>query len=329
MRFCFLLLSFFTAVACAADPADAFRDWSAFGRLDLEKLASGKVAKECNASMKFPRGLTAQAVYVVAAPPDAAVRLLIYSDPTKHAESETYQHRVFQDGADAQFATLSLDPKVASVRRLLAAMPTGVGLQLSAEEAGKLPRAGSRTAAESFWAGLLRERWSQLASRGNWGRVRGYETRRELLSLLAEESRIARHFSSLLAPVVSENLPSPPAASYWDVSGVNGTAAVALGVLYLRTEEARRQVLDVTYYSSGSYLTSLTLYELIPVTLGGRSHTLVWQGCLVSAPALAGGFGVKRKIASVMTLNELEQSVKLFQQDAAAARPNGRGELAQ
>jgi hypothetical protein len=189
-----------------------------------------------------------------------------------------------------------------------------------------LPKTAAREKAELFWTGVLRDRWSSAALRGDLGGADHYDTRGEIKSLLTEESGIAQHFEALLAPLTKAAAPLLPASYYWEVSNVNGLAACLLGAVYTRDADGRRQVLEVNYYVSTGYLTSVTLYELLPLTREGKPCTLVWQGSLVSAPGLAGAFGVKRKIASVLTLKDLERSIRLFQQDAVSAVNGKAGE---
>lgn len=320
MRFVLVSILWVISAGLQADEAaEALGSWSGFGKAELEKAVAGKAGVKCNSSMKFSRGLSAQAVYLVAAPLDVTSRVLLDSDPTKHAELETYQHHRFQSASDAAFEKLAFDTRIKAVRNLLAAMPKREDLQLAHSEVAKVPKSGAREDAELFWKGVLRERWSSAASHGDLGSAGQYNVGSEIKTLLAEESGVAHHFDAILTPLTKDPAPLAPAFYYWDVSSVNNLATCGLGAVFTRNGERRCQVADVTYYSSSGYMTSVTLYELLPLMRAGKPCTLVWQGCLVSAPGLAGGFGVKRKIASVMTVNDLEHSIRMFQQDAASA----------
>ena len=300
------------------EPPEAFRGWSSFEKIDLAKLARGKIATECNASMDFARGLSAQAAYVVAASPAAAVRVLVSPDPARNTDPDICRRRFFHSEAEAEFAKLVLDAKSKPVRALLEAMRARDGLHLSREEIMQLPAAAPVDEAQRFWAGVARRRWSQAAQHGDLGATDAFNIRNEIASLLKGEGRIARHFSALLAPLTQAGSFGSPAAYYWDVADVNHIATLELGAIFTRTADDREQVLDVAYYAGSGYLVSVTLYELAPVTIDGQPRTLVWQGCLVSAPALAGGFGVKRQIASHLMTGDLEESARAFQKDAAA-----------
>ncbi len=289
-------------------------------KFDVEKLARGKIAAECNGSMGFARGISAQAVFIVNAPSDAALRSLLTSDPTKRADEETYQRPVFHSEAEAGFARIKLDAKIPAVRRLLEAMRRREDLQLSREEIAQLPKGDGIDEAQRFWASVMTRRWLHWTQRGELRVTGAIDVRGEIASLLNEEPKVAQHFAALLAPFTQPGAPAVPAQHYWDISNVNRTAVFSLGTIYTRGSDDRVQVLDVSYYASSGYLASVTIYELVPVTIDGQPRTLVWEGCLVSAPALAGGFGVKKAVGSRLMLGDLEKSVRFFQQDAAALR---------
>ncbi len=314
------LLPVLAGMLDAAEPASPFHPWSAVEKFDVEKLARGKIATECNGSMDFARGIGAQAVFVVNAPPEIALRSLLTSDPTKRAEQETWQRPAFHGEQDAGFAKIRLDAKIPAVRQLLDAMRKRGDLHLSREEIAQLPKEGSIEEAQRFWANVMARRWTQWTQRGDLHATDSFDVRSEIASLLKEEPKVAKHFAALLAPFTQTGAPAAPAQHYWDLSNVNGTAAVSLGAIYTRAVDGREQVIDVSYYASSGYLASVTLYEMLPVMIGDQPRTLVWESCLVSAPALAGGFGVKKAIGSRLMVGDLEKSVRFFQQDAAALR---------
>lgn len=318
----FALSGLFTAVN-AADPGAAFRPWSAFDRIDLRALATGTAVTACNTGMKAPRGISAQAAFLVAVPVEKTMNTLLTADPTKRPELEVYENHFFRDETDAAFEKLKLDPSIAPVRRLLEAMSKRNALQLSPGEEARLPAART-SEARLFWISVLRERWKSVAERGDLGLVSGYRTRDEIRGLLAEEPAIAEHFRGLLAPFTARSVADQPARYYWDVANVNHVATIELGVVYTRSDEGREQLLDVAFYASSGFLASVTLYECVPLIMDGRSVSLVWQGCLVSATELAGGFGIKRKLASKFMLRDLEQSVHALQSDATSSASGDR-----
>ena len=135
-------------------------------------------------------------------------------------------------------------------------------------------------------------------------------------SLLGEEKRVAAHFGALLAPITAKAAPGTPKYHYWDLSTVDKKSAVQLGVVYAGGTAGQRQVLDITYFSSGGYLVAIALYEMLPVTVAGVEKTIVWQGSMVTATGLAGGLGIKRKIGSRMMLGDVEKWIRIFRSEA-------------
>ena len=243
---------------------------------------------------------------MVAATPEMALHSLLTSDPTKRPEQETYQRPLFHNEIEAGFAKIRLDAKLAPVRRLIEAMRKREGLLLSKEEMARLPKGDGVGEAQRFWAETMRQRWAQWTQRGELRATEELDVRAEIASLLKGEPKVAHHFAALLTPFTQTGVPAAPAVHYWEVSNVNHVATICLGAVYTRAAvDGRLQVLDVSYYASSGYLVSVTLYELVPVTLDGQPRTLVWEGCLVSASELAGGLGVKKAIGSRLMVGDL------------------------
>lgn len=309
----------FTPFASAADPAEGFRPWSAAEQPGLHDLGKGRIATATNAGMKLDRGLSVQAIYLIAAPIETATQALLAFDSSRHPELGTIQHHRFESEKDAAFDTLRLDPKVAACSSLIRATRDPKKMQMSRDEAARLPKNPATESARQFLISNLQQRWSRFFQAGDIGGVRTHDARGEIRALLGEESEIAAHFSALLAPFQEKSGAGKPVRSYWDLSEVDGVWAVGLGALYLHATERHRQILDLTYFSSGGYLVSMALYEFQPVTVNGRPATLVWQGALVSSTELAGGFGIKRQIGSRMMSGDVEKAIRAFRKDAEKA----------
>jgi hypothetical protein len=322
MRFspAFICLLCLTAVGQADEIEESLRTWGGLEKASLGDLAAGKIITECNASMKFARGISTKAAYFVNAPIAVTADILLNTDPSKDPGREVYQHRFFQGEDDAAFGTIKLDASSGPIRKLRDATLSGKELQLSAIERGRLPKKGGADEAQQFWADVLRDRWKHAASGGDLGSTGTFDTRSEIRSLLAEEQKIAEHFSALVAPLNAVNATALNVAKHcWYVSNINGTAGVQLGAVQTRTSGDRRQVMEVTYFSSFGYIASVSLYELTSVTIGDKKGTLIWQGSFASAVDLAGNFGLNRKIASSLMTRDVERSIRAFQRSVVAA----------
>ena len=315
----FAIASAFLALsihARAADATDSLRPWISVDSVNLPELATGKIATSSNASMNLARGMSCQAVFLVNAPLETTHQTLLKFNSTKHAELEVFQHHVFQGEKDSAFDKLQLNPKVSASAALIRSMGDSSAIQLSKREVPQMPKQRTAETAQPFLAGILHDRWNRFSKNGDFGSVGTYDAGSELRSLLGEEGKMAKHFGALLAPLNAKGAPGTPKFFYWDLSIVDKKSAIQLGAVYGAELPDRRQVLDVTYYSSNAYLVAITLYEMLPVTLDGKPQTLVWQGSLVSTTGIEGGLGLKRKIGSKMMVSDVEKWIRIFRADA-------------
>ncbi len=309
-----------STTAIAADAIDSLRTWSSVDGLNLRDLATGKIVTSNNASMTLARGMSCQAVFLVNAPLEKTHTTLLTFNSVKHSEFEVFQHHVFHDEKDASFEKLVLNPKDKATSALIRSMGDPSAIQLSKAEAPLMPRAKTADAAQPFLAGVLQARWTRFSKAGDFGSVGTHDAGGEIRSLLAEESKVTKHFGALLAPLAAKGAPGTPKFSYWDLSVADKKAAIQLGAVYSAEMPDKRQVLDATWFSSHAYLVSITIYEMHPVTLDGKPMTLVWQCNLVSTTGIEGGLGLKRKIGSKMMISDVEKWIRIFRSDAESAR---------
>jgi hypothetical protein len=312
-------LHFATGATHAAVPG--IESWSAFKDAEVSSLAPGAIETKSNAAMTFPRGLSVQAIYVVDGNVEAAAQALRDLDPTRYPVLEVYQQREFHSEGDAHFSELKFDLKLAPFQRLRDEAVAPKHLQLSPEERAHLPQAKDAAAAQTFWSAALLERWTRFVRDGSTPAANGFDARGDLRALLQDDPKIAAHFSTLLQPWIGAS-GSPGAAAatfYWDVSNTDGLANLELGAISARGESERRQVADVTYYSSSGYIAAVSLFEFIPIA-GRATQTLVWQSTLVSSAEVAGAFGLKRKIGVRTVETEMKQWIAIFRQACAGAK---------
>jgi len=303
----------------AADAVESLRSWTSIAGVGLRELAAGKISTSSNASMDLDRGMSCQAVFLVNAPVATTFQALMKFNPTRHPDLDVSQHHVFSGEQDSGFDKLRVDAKAAASAALIRGLRDASVLQLAKREVALIPKESTAEAAQRFLSGILSERWTRFSKNGELGGVATFDAGSELRSLLGEESKVAGHFGPLLAPTKAKGAPGTPKYFYWDLSTVDKKSAVQLGAVYTTETKEGRQILDITYYSSSGYLVALTLYEMLPVSLDGREQTLVWQGSMVTATGVAGGFGIKRKIGSRMMLGDVEKWIRIFRQEAENA----------
>lgn len=320
---CLLIFICHSAGFCTAvhgeDALKELKNWTLLGSVDSAALASGAIEAKANSSMNLARGLSSQAVYYLDVPAEVAVETLRKFDGTKFPELKVFQHHSFLPEEDGKFAEIHLSGSARPLQRLLSETARPRNLQLSAEELRLLPATHTTATAEQYWSRLLHNRWSRFVQNGTIDPVAGVDLRAEIRALLAEEPQITTHFIGLLKPWTEAVSAPVPARYYWDLSETEGVANPELGTFFERKVGDRWQVADISLYASSSYLTAMTFYEFAPAPAGSGAKTLVWQGTLVSSTELAGGFGVKRKIAAHMIVDEMQQWIRLFRREASAA----------
>src|SRR5437867_3735302 len=76
----------------ALDPVEELKSFSAFGEIDLSKLAGGEILVARGPFMDFPRGISAQACFVVMAPPEKTAKLYQTWDASHHESLKLYSH---------------------------------------------------------------------------------------------------------------------------------------------------------------------------------------------------------------------------------------------
>lgn len=327
----------------AADPAREIGTFSAFKSINTQELAGGNILSERGSSPNFDRGISVQTCYVVRKPVDSTVRLLTSWNPTSHPELEIYSSRIFESGAEPKFEALRLDSTSEPVRRLLEETHKGVSdapsFQFSANDAALLRKvisadaaekaepdsAAFRKMAEQFWATLLKGRYDAFKG-GGITALPPYQldeqsipVHGELIALLSQAPAIQSRFKKLLTEAIlqpASKAPAPPASYYWQALNSDKQASCCLGAIYTSKEDGKWQVADYQLFSSHSYLTMITLYELWPLKTGAEDCTLVWRADFVSAPSFSSLHGVEQMAAAALMTKSIKNNIRFFQEDA-------------
>ena len=303
-----------------ADPVAELASFSAFKSVDLPKMAGGEVLSARLPAMSFPRGLATQFCYVVPAGLQKTVELHERWNATGHSELKVYLHSELPARpGPGDFSKLASAPENAPVRAFFDATqkldPARPQLQMSLAEA-KLFKPGGDVRA--FWSDLLYHRVSAFAS-GGLSKEPPYQFNGETVQvsgemerLLKEQPKIRGQFSALAGSLSG----GPPVRQlYWELSNVEGTAAVSLGAVCAKAPGDTWQAVDLHYYASGGYFVLLTFYQMWPVTIGSQQATLVWRCDLLSAPSLGDLHGVERLASANAMTKEIQKTISVFLKD--------------
>jgi hypothetical protein len=318
-----LLLVRSTPLNGAADPAAELAEFSVFDKIDIEDLAKSD-AKTMHGPPMNGRFLSVQSVYVAAGAPDKQIEALRSWDPTKHRELKVYLHGDLPASpSPASFAKLKNAPDNGAVGPFVAAtQKLKPDLQISKEEEKKFSGGeGGWTMPEAvaaFWMEVLSARAKSFIAGGASAQPPYDHTGDairpgdELNSLLKQQGKIRKQFAGFLDQTgIGRGAGSLTPELYWELIEVDDQGVVTLGASYGRSNQAA----DVLYYASGGYYVALTLYQVWPVTAGGKPATLVWRGDMISSAALAELHGVERLGSESAMMKDISKAITAFRKD--------------
>jgi hypothetical protein len=320
-----LLLLLVRSTTNAADPAAELADFSVFDKIDIEDLAKSDV-KTMHGPPMNGRFLSVQSVYVAPGAPDKQIEALRNWDPTKHRELKVYLHGDLPASpSPASFAKLKNAPDNGAVGAFVAAtQKLKPDLQISKEEEKKFSggegNGAMPDAVAASWAEVLSARAKSFVSGGTSAQPPYDHTRDairpgdELNSLLKQQGKIRKQFAGFIDQTgIGRGAGSLTPELYWELLEVDDQGVVTLGASYGASKS--NQAADVLYYASGGYYVALTLYQMWPVTAGGKPATLVWRGDMISSAALAELHGVERLGSESAMMKDISKAITAFRKD--------------
>jgi hypothetical protein len=315
-----------------ADPVSELASFSIFDKVDLAQLAKSDVKTAHGPPMKNSRFLAVQSCYVVPGSPAQQMEALRRWNPARYRELKVFLHSDLSSSpGPASFEKLKDAPGNASVRSFVAATEKlSPDLQISQDEAKRFSAASGGgimpPAVVAFWTDVLTARTKSFVSGGMAAQppydhsgpsIRASD---EVNGLLREQGKIRQQFSGLLgATAIGRGAGSLPAELYWELLDANDHGVVTLGASYNRGGAGGTyQSADVLYYASGGYYVALTLHQLWPVTVDGKSSTLVWRGDMISSPELGSLRGVERLGSESVMMKNITKAVNLFRRETGS-----------
>ena len=329
-----ILLSLLLFAAAAlprgmADPVAEIESFSNFKSVDLKKLGKGDVISASGPTMRFPRGLEVESLFVLPMSVAKANEAQQRWDATRHSELKVYQHVELPRHPSAQdFQRIGSAPSNSSVRAFVAATlklnPERPELQMSAAEAkaaGKIEGGGKGTVppgVTAFWSNLLGGRASEgLPGQPAYALRSGERLRPadEASALLRERPALRKQFSSLIGSMTGGG-----GAPFYELFDVEGRAALSLGSTFSRTAGESIQSGTVQFYSSDGYLVMLSISQMWPVQVDGKTATIVWRTDLLSSSQLGELRGIERAGSSVAMRKEIQKNISAMAKDISSGR---------
>jgi hypothetical protein len=87
------------------------------------------------------------------------------------------------------------------------------------------------------------------------------------------------------------------------------------GAIYQAPSGNSIQSVDMEYYTNYGVYITIELEQLWPVTVDGKTETLVWRDDLVSAPNIAFLHGTERLASGMIMLQETKEGVEAFRDE--------------
>ena len=311
--------------------------FTAFSNVDVDAMAGGAVLQARGGLLSFPRGITSQSLYIIDAAPTDVASKLVHWNPASHPELKVWLHK---SGLPAQptaadFSGLGSLPDNSSVQYQIDATakldPGNPSLQVSKEEAQLI---ATTAAQEKDPKALFVKVWSQILA----GRINGFLSGQggsgtdiasggdvhplgDVKSLLHADIKVYGQYQRLLNQTPVKALAgasaakTAPADIYYECFDVQGYAAVGTGAIYQAASGTSIQSVDTEYYVNSGVYATVELEQLWPVTVNGKTETLVWRDDLVSAPNIAYLHGTERLASGMIMLQETKQGIEAFRSE--------------
>ena len=87
------------------------------------------------------------------------------------------------------------------------------------------------------------------------------------------------------------------------------------GAVYQATNGTSIQSADIEFYVNSGIFAEIELEQLWPVTVNGKTETLVWRDDLVSAPNIAYLHGTERLASVMIMLEETKGALEAFRSE--------------
>jgi hypothetical protein len=322
-----LLLGLLVAAPVRGDLNLAF---TAFPNPDLNALAGGQVLQARGGLIDFQRGVTAQSLYFVAAPPVAVEDKLMTWNPASHSELQVWLHRPLPAHPTVNdFSGLNDLPDNGSVNNMVKATYNYTAgsdsLQLNQGEAQTVAalhgQSQSKAQIVSVWSQILAGRVSDYLN-GAVGNVNYTSNSGQILplsearALLRSDPKIFQEFHPMLSGTPTYNAHrTAPSQLYYECFDIENTACFGTGAVYQTASPATIQHADVEYFVSSGIYASVELEQLWPVTINGKAGTLVWRADMVSTANVAYLHGTERLASGMLMLQDVKQAVDAFRSE--------------
>jgi hypothetical protein len=305
--------------------------FSNFSNVDLNTLAGGTILQARGGLVYFQRGIITQSLYVVDASPTEVQAKLVHWNPADHSELKVWFHKsVPANPKPADFSGLASMPENSSTQFLIDSTAkfdtSNPSLQVSKQEAQMIastPAGDPKSRFATIWSQILTDRFSsflsgRLASDTYTSPSGDLQPMEDLRKLIHSDPNVYIEFQRLFnqTPIkaggATKNL---PANLYYQSFDIQGSAALVDGAMYQAANGPSIQSCDIDFYVNYGVYVTVELEQMWPVTINGKTETLVWRDDLVSAPSVAYLHGTERLASGMIMLQDVKQNIEAFKSE--------------
>jgi hypothetical protein len=305
--------------------------FSNFSNVDLNALAGGTILQARGGLVFFQRGIITQSLYVVDASPTEVQSKLIHWNPADHSELKVWFHKsVSANPKPSDFSSLANMPQNSSTQFLIDSTAkfdaNSPSLQVNKQEAqliASTPAGDPKARFATIWSQILSERFTSFLS-GRIGSDSYYspagdiQLMDDIRKLIHSDPNVYIQFQRLFnqTPIkASGSGKSTPANLYFQSFDIQGSAALVDGAMYQAANGTSIQSCDIDFYVNYGVYATIELEQMWPVTINGKTETLVWRDDLVSAPSVAYLHGTERLASGMIMLQDVKQNIEAFKSE--------------
>ncbi len=294
-----ILLGAFAATVQADPIEDTVKSKTPFKDFQLKQVSDGDIQINRQGISQTPSVEAVQTLFVIKAPVSTVNSTLMNWNPAGKSGLEVTSHTVLGGSVSPDSFTPILGPFLAGskgggwiAKQSHDAKKPSCELMLTESEKTALSAAAKPDALLKAWADILARRYDSFRSGG------------------------ASDFSSLLSAVrqigpIDFSGPSG-GTYYWELSDLNGRGSISEGV----TWQDGSRVCDGEFFVTSEYTASFDVSTLWPVTIGGKSETLVWRIDSALSPQFADLKGAERIAAGGLVLSSVKKAIAAIREKA-------------
>lgn len=308
---------FVSSGACAQDAFQSLKTFSDVPGIDEQALKKGTVLTRAAGIDGFSRGIYAEFVWWMAAPPSAIAKVVTNGPEAAPGQPKIYRTIRGTPSIDS-FSAFKLDGSRAADKTLIKQTTSGDGLFLGGKELAEATDAMAKSTtvetAEAVWRKILLGRcvlFQKAGLRGQPALSHGNEVITalgDIRGMISAFPKVAKRFGKTLADTLYASSGSR-GSLWWDLSVVNNVQNPSAGATFVVESPESIRVFDVTFFSGGTYFFAASLYE----AWSWNGGALVWRLDVLSIPVRSYSLGMDRKIGSKMMGEEVTEQIKRWQ----------------